>query len=271
VRAADPGEVAAQIGNYVASAKEYVALLQEVGAGKIDSVSPESLSEEDQGRMQNLMQANYRKAYPEPENDAFKAAVSGSLSKSFSNPNTSFRVLRDKGKIVSYNRFDTLRDYTGRKVSYFGSFNADPAYSGVGGIMLEKTIKDELESGQPMMAHCDPTQAVTKKYIEDGFVATNFYPLAGKPSFEIWRSKESTEQIESKNLAVTNLVTRTELGALILVREQDQFEHYPELREGKALTRYFTHEDKTYLVFETLPSSLQEAFLPPQEELKEAA
>lgn len=271
VRATDPGEVADQIENYVASAKEYVALLQEVGAGKIESVSPESLTEEDRSRMQNLLQANYRKAYPDPENDAFKAAVSGSLSKSFSNPNTSFRVLRDKGKIVSYNRFDTLRDYTGREISYFGSFNADPAYSGVGGIMLEQTIKDELESGQPMMAHCDPAQAITKKYIEDGFVATNFYPLAGKPSFEIWRSNESTTPLESKNLAVADLVKRTELGGSILVREQDQFEHYPELREGKALTRYFAHEGKTYLVFEKLPPSLQEAFLPPQEDLKEAA
>jgi len=271
VRSSDPAIAAAEIENYVAEAKEYVALLQEVGAGKIESVLPESLSDEDRSRMQNLLQANYRKAYPEPENDAFKAAVAGSLAKSFSNPHTTFRILRDNGKIVSYNRFDTLRDYTGKEVSYFGSFNADPAYSGVGGIMLEETIKDQLENGRPMMAHCDPTQAITKKYIEDGFVATGFYPLAGKPSFEIWRSKDSTEQLESKEKTIQELLSLVEESKSIVVREQSESETYPELQKSMGLTRYFTHQGKTYLVFETLPNTLQDEFTPPQEDLKKVA
>jgi hypothetical protein len=271
VRFSDPATVASQIENYVAKAKEYVALLQEVGAGKIDSASPESLSDEDRSRMQNLLQANYRKAYPEPENDAFKAAVAGSLTKSFSNPNTTFRILRDQGKIVSYNRFDTLRDYTGRQVSYFGSFNADPAYSGVGGIILEETIKDRLANGQPMMAHCDPTQAITKKYIEDGFVATGFYELAGKPSFEIWRSKDSGGELKSKNKTIEELLNSTDISNEVTVREQADHEEFGELKNGMALTRYFTHQGKTYLVFETLPDTLRETFTPPKEEEKKAA
>ena len=270
VRSHDPSEVAAQIENYIAVAKEYVALLQEIGTGKIESVSPESLTEEEQARMQDLLRTNYNKAYPEPENEAFKAAVAGSLTKSFSNPNTIFRVLRDNGKIVSYNRFDTLNDYTGKEVSYFGSFNADPAYSGVGGVVLEETIKDRLEDGRPMMAHCDPTQAITKKYIEDGFVATGFYELAGKPSFEIWRSKDSTAQLESKEKSIEDLLTTTE-GGSIVVREQLDTETYPELQNNMGLTRYFTHQGKTYLVFEQLPDDLRSDFTPPKEELKEAA
>jgi len=271
VRAHDPSEVAAQIENYVVAAKEYVALLQEVGTGKIESVSPEALTEEERVRMQELLRKNYDKAYPEPENNEFKAAVAGSLTKSFGNPNTTYRILRDQGKIVSFNRFDTLRDYTGKQVSYFGSFNADPAYSGVGGIMLEETIKDQLEKGSPMMAHCDPTQAITKKYIEDGFVATGFYSLAGKPSFEIWRSKDSTTQLESKGKSIEELLALTEDSGSIVVREQSSAETYPELQNTMGLTRYFTYQGKTYLVFEKLNDILRSEFIPPQENLKKAA
>ena len=271
VRSHDPSEVAAQIENYVAAAKEYVALLQEVGVGKIESVSPESLTEEERARMQDLLRTNYNKAYPEPENEDFKTAVAGSLEKSFSNPDTSFRVLRDNGKIVSYNRFDTIRDFTGKEVSYFGSFNADPAYSGVGGVMLEETIKDQLETGRPMMAHCDPTQVITRKYIEDGFVATGFYELAGKLSFEIWRSKDSSAQLESKGRPVDELLESVGESGAMIVREQSESESYPELQNGMSLTRYFTHDGKTYLVFETLPDTLKREFTPPQEEQKKAA
>jgi len=38
-----------------------------------------------------------------------------------------------------------------------------------------------------------------------------------------------------------------------------------------SLTRYFTHDGKTYLVFETLPDTLKREFTPPQEEQKKAA
>jgi hypothetical protein len=271
VRAHDPSEVVAKIEHYVAEAKEYVALLQEVGTKKIETTSPENLSEEDKTRMKNLLQANYRIAYPDPKDDAFKAAVASSLNKSFSNPNTTYRLLRDNGKIVSYNRFDTIRDYTGKEVSYFGSFNADPAYSGVGGVMLEETTKDQLENGSPMMGHCDPSQDITKKYIENGFVATQFYPLAGKPSFEIWRSKDSSALLESKGQPVEKLLESIGESESMIVREQSESENYPELQNGMGLTRYFTHEGKTYLVFEILPDTLRETFTPPKEEQKEVA
>lgn len=271
VRSQDPSEVAAQIENYVVAAKEYVALLQEIGAGKIESVSPGLLTEEERGRMQELMHSNYDKVYPGPENEQFKNAVAGSLTKSFSNPNTTFHVLRDNGEIVSYNRFDTLSDHTGREVSYFGSFNADPAYSGVGGVMLEETIKYRLEDGRPMMAHCDPAQPITKKYIEDGFVATQLLNYSGVPAFEIWRSKDSTTQLKSKEKSIEELLASAEETGSIVVREQSDAETYPELQNNMGLTRYFTHQGKTYLVFEQLPDNLRNDFTPPKEDLKEVA
>ncbi len=271
VRSNNPDEIAEQVETYVAEAKEYVALLQEVGAGKIENIPSGEVTTVEQERMRNLLQANYRKAYPELESGDFKRAVAGSLDKSFHNPSTTFRVLRDRDRIVSYNRFDILQDYTGREVSYFGSFNADPAYSGVGGIMLEQTIKDELESGRSMMAHCDPTQAITKKYIEDGFVATAYYSLAGKPSFEIWRSNDSSTQLESKDKTFDDLIGLANASKNIIVRTQAEQETYLELQYGNVLTRYFTHQGKTFLVFEKIPEKLRSDFTPPQQELKKAA
>jgi hypothetical protein len=229
------------------------------------------LSEGDRTRMQNLLQANYRKSYPDLNDTQFRDAVAASLTKSFKNPNTTFRILRDQDKIVSYNRFDTLRDYTGKEVSYFGSFNADPAYSGVGGVMLEETIKDRLEDGRPMMAYSDPSQPITKKYIEDGFVVTELHPFGGKTLFEIWRTKDSTGQFESKGKSIAELLTLVGNDMSVVVREQSDAETYPELQKGMGLTRYFNHEKKTYVVFEKLPDTLQGEFIPPQEEFKKAA
>ena len=157
-------------------------------------------------------------------------------------------------------------------MTYFGSFNAAAPYSGVGEVMLERTIKEQLQSGIPMMAHCDPTQKISMKYIEDGFVATALYTLAGKPSFEIWRSDESSEKIRSKNMSTEALIALDgQKDEKITVRQQEQHDTYQELQHGKVLTRFFSHEGKTYVVFEPLSEELQEQFVAPQEEQKDVA
>jgi hypothetical protein len=270
VRSDDAGDVTALVQNYVAAAKEYVALLQEVGAGGIESIASGELSAEDQKRMRVLLRSNYDGVYEGVEYAAFKTAVEDSLTNSFTNPDTTFRVLRDEGEIVSFNRFDTVRDVSGREVSYFGSFNADPAYSGVGGVMLEETIKDRLEDGRPMMAYADPGQSVTRKYIENGFVATELHPFSGETLFEIWRKADSPSQFETKQKTVAELLA-TENTESVVVREQTEAETYPELQQNKALTRYFNKDGKVYLVFETLPEHLRDEFVAPQQEQSEAA
>ena len=264
VNANDPDVILDQIEKYDIKAKEYVALLQEVGE-RIEEVSGVHLSQDDKTQMRILLRSNYSRAYPNKDDAEFKKAVAASLESSFDNKNTVFNILRDGRKIISFNRFDVIQDDSGHEVIYFGSFNAAFQYSGVGGVMLEETITEQLKSGNPMMAHCDPTQPITRKYIEDGFVATDFYTLAGKPSFEIWRTKTSDAYLESKNKSINELVSLTKHKD-ILVREQEIGETYPELNEGKALTRYFEYQGKTYLVFETLPSSLQTEFTAPQTE-----
>ncbi len=271
VRAHDPSEVAKRLETYNAEAKEYVALLQEVGAGKIESIPSDLLTPKEQKEMLELLRRNFNEAYPNPEDKEFKAEVAYSLTKSFSNPNTTFRVLRDHEKIICFNRFDILHNINGRKVSYFGSFNAEPAYNGVGSVVLDKTVKDQLEKGHPIMGYCDPEQNITKKYIEKGFTAIGLYELAGRPILEIWRSKDSDVLLENKNRSVEDLLNKDNDSKDILVREKSEPENYDELKTGLALTRYFTHQKRTYLVFEPLPKNLQDTFTRPKEEVQKAA
>ncbi len=263
-----------KLDTYTVGAKEYVALLQEVGEGKnIEVKAGGTLTNDDKTQMRTLLRANYGTLYPYKKDDEFGKAVADSLEQHLDDPHTIFRILYDGAKIVSFNRFDTLQDaHTGREVTYFGSFNAATPYSGVGGVMLERTIEEQLQSGVPMMAHCDPTQKISMKYIENGFVATDIYALAGKPSFEIWRSDESSKKIRSKNMSREEIVSLQDTKEdNLIVRTQQESDAYSELQEGFALTRFFSHNGKTYVVFEALPAELQSLFTPPQEKKKKVA
>jgi len=266
VRSDVVSEIDARMNEYIASAKEYVALFQEVGVKNIESVYSLELSLEDKERMRTLLKDNYEKVYTKDSDGVFKSAVMASLEKAFLSPDSTFSLLRDHGKIVSFNRFDTLHDVNGREVSYFGSFNADSAYSGVGSVMLEKTIKKRLEDGRPMMAHCDPTQPITKKYIEDGFIATAYHAIAGKPSFEIWRMKDSNAECKGKNMSPEELVSLGNESREMIVRKQTETESYHELQDGMSLTRFFVHEGATYVVFERISKTLEQIFVLPKEE-----
>lgn len=246
---------------YVAEAKKYVALLQEIGINKIDNINANELTEKDKQSMIELLKKNYELISPGEDQSEFRVTVLNSLLNSFENPNTEFSILRDKDKIVSFNRFDTILDNKGSEITYFGSFNADPAYSGVGGVMLEEVIKDRLKDGRPMFAHTDPNQPITKKYINSGFVVTNIesnYAGTGRMIFEIWQSPEINSQLESKKMTERELLDRIgeEFSPHIIIREQAPNDNYSEINEGKVLTRYIKNGEKTYLVFEKLPETL---------------
>ncbi len=271
VRAHDPHTVGELIQRYIAEAKEYVALLQTIGAD-IETTDATYTKQEDREAMQMLQKENYERLYPGDTLKTFKEAVYASLRNSFDRKGTVFNILRHREKIVCFNRFDTIVDARRREVTYFGSFNADRVYDGAGGVMLEKTLEKRLEDGRPMMAHCDPTQPVTQKYIESGFIATKRIDFSGHSDFEIWRTRDIKNELKGKQRSHEELVACiTSPDASLIVRETDHNETLPELNEGKALTRFFTQEGKTYAVFETLPSTLAEVCVFHEEEEKQAA
>jgi hypothetical protein len=249
LKAGDSTKVEELVKTYDVHAKEYVALLQEVGMGNIEKKSPNELSPEDKDAMFSLLQENYQKTYPGEEYKEFVGMVQESLQKSFTNPNTIFRILRDKGKIVSFNRFDIVTEPEGGEKTYFGSFNTDPAYSGVGSVMLEKTIQARLKDGRPMIGNCDTNQPITRKYIESGFIATSFFMAPSEiPAFEIQRTQDSATRFKTKTMTIEELLTHTD--TFYTVRKKEVEETYLEIQEGKVLTRFFEHNKEFYLVFE---------------------
>jgi hypothetical protein len=256
VLAEEPGEVEEQIRGCVAKAKAYVAILEEMCKNNVEEVLALDLKDEDKDQMREMLNNNFLRAYPGPEYEEFRVAIASSLESHFDDPATTFQILRDFGKIIGFNRFDIITDDSGREITYCGSFNADPAYGGIGNIMLNETIKKRLADGRPMQGHCDPKQPIAMNYMEDGFMATDFYEVAGHPSFEIWRSVDSSNQVESKKMSKDALIKLVGAEGGIVVREQETEDSYPELQNNMALTRYFTKDGKTYLVFESLPEEL---------------
>ena len=270
VRAHNPSEVAAKIETYVADAKVYVALLQEAVQQPLESIPAAEISEEDKEQIRALSARNY---VDEPED--FQGIIRSGLESAFESSNTRFYIERDdSGKVIFCDRFDDKLDpYNGRTVKYFGSVNAEPSFNGIGRVRITETLEQELVNGETMFAHCDPENAVSSLYIEHGFVATGTVSPAGKFSFEIWRSNDSSEQLQTKSLSTAELIEQLENrpeSTEYEIRKVESGDQFPELSEGKYLTRYFKHNGEYYAVFEPAPAALLAEFVPPQDQ-KEAA
>ena len=270
VRAHDPSEVVAKIETYVADAKVYVALLQEAVQKPLESIPASEINDGDKEQIRALSARNY---INEPE--GFQGVIQSGLESALSSSNTRFYMERDsEGRVIFCDRFDDKVDvYNGRTVKYFGSVNAEPAFNGIGRVRITETLEQELANGETMFAHCDPENAVSSLYIEHGFVATGTISTAGKFSFEIWRSNNSSEQLQTKNLPTAELIEQLEKqdeSVEYEIRKVESADRFPELSEGKYLTRYFRYNGEYYAVFESAPATLKVEFVPPQEQ-QEAA
>lgn len=276
-KASDPQTIERILDNHAIEAKSFVSILQQVGVEKmlrqpLDRISAVELTELDREQMRRLIRENYEREYPGEANQEFRETVIKSFESALKRVATDLYILRDGEEIVSYNRFDSrVNNKTGQRQLYFGSFNADPKYRGVGGFMLERTIREKLEECEAIQAHCDPQSDISKKYIEDGFIATQTETLAGKFSFEIWRSKDSSEILQTKKMSQEELVAiagdTMDRDTDYWVREVEPNDPFHELDEGLGflMTRYFTYQGKTYAAFE-INSTLSRQFVPIVEE-----
>ena len=264
--AQDASELNTLLDSYTDEARVFVAMLTKIGAERmlsnpLEHSNSTQLTEEYREQMRRVMYDNYRREYPGEEKKEFRNAVMAGFEKALTSPNSDFYLLRDNDTVVSFNRFDThINPETGKKILYFGSFNANSKYRGVGGFMIERTIQEKLQQCDAMQAHCDPESDISKKYIEDGFIATNTETVAGKFSFEIWRSKDSNAQLQTKNMTKEALVAIAHKTVSVeddyFVREVEPNDRFLELDSGLAylLTRYFTMGGKTYAAFEINPA-----------------
>jgi hypothetical protein len=270
VSATDAKSLKDELETYTFDKRAFVSLVQSLGveamlSNPLREIMATDLTQKQKGQMVLLLRQNYEALYPGDEHEEFRMKVEESLLKAFEKPTTKFYVLEDNGQIVSFNRFDDMQDGTDRKLSYFGSFNADSSYRGVGSEMLEKTIEAQMQRSEVIFAHCDPHMAISQKYIEDGFVATQTETVAGHFSFEIWRSNTVIENLATKQMSKEDLVAIADESPNptddFFVRRVESDDRFLELDSGLSylLTRYFTHEGKTYAAFE-LNSNLSKEF-----------
>jgi hypothetical protein len=265
VRADDPGQIKDKIATYSAEAKVEVAAIQERLRQPLESVAATELSKEDVDQIRVLSANSYK-----DESSEFQSLIAVGLEKALLNPVTKFYIERgsDDG-VIFFDRFDDNVDHeTGAVKKYFGSVVAGEAHGGIGRARIPQTLEQELAGGETMYAHSDPENNVSQLYIEHGFVATGTVSPAGKFSFELWRSVDSSNQFVSKGVATADLLIEIDAPdkyTAYVVREVESGDQFPELHEGQYLTRYFRHNGQRYAVFEEAPSALQAEFLPPQD------
>lgn len=226
-----------------------------------ESVSALSFSKEDIERMDEILKRNWG-----GESEEFLAEVKQSLYTALENEKSTFYVLRHKGQIVGFNRFDDNTADENNPHIYFGSFNTDPEYGNgkLGEAIYEESLKHELKRGTHIEANCDPNSPITKKYLSSGFVATNYFDFGGKPSFHIVHFGELSEGLAGRVTPIETIIANAERGEYktgsIVMREMkfDEPEDFREISEGKVLSKYFEQNGKTYLVFEELPEFLKD-------------
>jgi hypothetical protein len=206
------------------------------------------------------MRRTYRENYRDRDEytQEFSDALINSFDDSLDNPNTRFYLLKHKGDVAAFCRFD--HKYKGGKLEsiYFGSFNTNPSYwrGKVGETMLDQALLEERALGVPIYADCNPMAPVSKKYIESGFVATGQYDYKGVPSFKIALFPDVNERFISKDMSTREIMDAIaqgrDLGEDIITTEYAIGSHpdYSPLREGYVLTRYFDEADRTICVFE---------------------
>lgn len=165
---------------------------------ELTSQKGEEVTEDDKKAMTEIMAKNY------PDINERYVALAG-LDKGLHNQGTVFEILRYKGEIVSFLRFDRHYDEQGTPTnSYFGSFNTDSDFQGavIGEAMIKECLNKEAEDFV-VEAHCFSDKRISSKYIEDaGFIAETIelnYLNTGKCLLKITRDDKTNEQYKYRS------------------------------------------------------------------------
>lgn len=165
--------------------------LSEIANTEFESVSmldlPEEEREQTQSRLRTIMEANYRRHYPEK---IVQIGLKG-LETAFENPNTRIHILRHEGEIMGFFRIDEKTNNT----LYLGSVNLipDAAGSKLGEAMMREIIEAEAET---KTIEADVTLELMPYYMDNfGFVGVSVQPDyhgTGETLFGIEIDREAT-------------------------------------------------------------------------------
>jgi len=215
--------------------------------------------------MRRIYQDNYRNREKYPQK--FADALFDSFDTSLDNPSTDFYIMKHRGSVASFCRFDA--EYREGKLDhlYFGAVNTNPTYQQgrIGEALVEQALREKEQLGVPIIADCDPSSTVSKTYISLGFVATKFYSYEGMPSLRIEMAPDIVGTFSSKKLTNEKVIRAAatkeglEGGAVVENYPAGTQPDFSLLEQGYTLTRYF--EDKksmrTYCVFERAAAAAQ--------------
>ena len=224
--------------------------LDEIRDTSFESLTSATLTEEDKERMLKILKQSWK-----AQGTEFVDSVSESLESALRSTGTRFYVLRHKGVIVGFNRFDD-KSFEKEPHLYFGSFNTDASYGNgkLGEVLYEESLAAEVSKNIPIRANCNPLSPITQKYIESGFVATSLEDYAGVPSFSITLDTEKNQSFKSKTWTTEQVVravlhqnTENVLAFSVSRTEEIPFE---KVNKGYVLTRYFKQGSRFYVVFE---------------------
>lgn len=169
-------------------------------------------------------------------------------------------VFKLKNKIAS---FYVLREVDDQTVS-FEAFNVDDVYrnSKIGEMMMKQFL-DQVSKDRDVVAECNAHARIGAKYIERGFVATEYFDAEEVRALKINRASDERKKLfKTKQMSKEELIQfyiKQEMGNSnedFVVREFESLEKtkFDELSEGMVLTRYFNfgtdEKNKWYLVFE---------------------
>ncbi|KKS82787.1 MAG: hypothetical protein UV58_C0005G0041 [Candidatus Wolfebacteria bacterium GW2011_GWC1_43_10] len=213
------------------------------------SVEGAEISPKDIERMREIYRGNYAS---QPELCEKLLEV---FDQALNNPKTAFYILRYKGEIVSFLRFDE-----GEKEDrlYLGSVNVAPDFRGsaIGEAIMEKTV-DMKAKESVLDADCNALSDIGAHYLETGFVAVRLYDYAGVPSFQIERNDR--KNYPGKSMSRKDMVEKSkdqplsDFGDFIT---SSSLERNPEalnfglLDRGFVLSRYFKDGQRWYCLFE---------------------
>lgn len=226
--------------------------LSEIQDTSFESAFPEQISESDKSRMLEILALNWKHESPE-----FVASIRDSFEAGLQNKKSTFYILRHQGMVVAFNRFDDNSDTENPSI-YFGSLNSDPSYGNgkLGEAVYEESLKQQIEKGVPIDAHCNPLSPITQRYIETGFVATKLEDYAGVPSFSIRLDSKINELSKTKNWKVEHIIQaalnqNNDVVQAFSVRKVEEVP-FDLVNQGYALTRYLKQGERIYAVFERL-------------------
>lgn len=144
-----------------------------------------ALNEENRQKMESI----YRSRYSDPKYpESFKQKLVDSLHSAIEKGNTTLYVVKHKGEIVAFCRFEEQENGN----LYFGSFVVDERYDNhrLGMALLEESLL-KLGETRRIEADCDPDTPAAKLYAKLGFHVTRKYTFEGVLSTHIVREPDT--------------------------------------------------------------------------------